>query len=773
MNSLEYTQNKIQPVKQRFKLSSSTVEELQGRKPEFGFNGLGELVFRRTYSRGGEDWVDVVQRVVEGCLSIRKEHFHRNSLRWVDEEWQSFAREMAHSLFSMEWLPPGRGLWMMGTDFTYERGSFALNNCFRRDTAFWTDQGLKTFEDFKDGDKVMVRGKNKWCKATVTSFGQQQLWKLTVSKGPAQRIIYTTANHRWLAKTKKDDGKYTFKVKTTTELEKNWKLQSFAKRTNFHDMEMCPVGIQHGIVFGDGTKHPVGHCNITLCGEKTELSRYFFTPRRENATITGLPNTWKDLPPLSMNKEYLLGFLSGWVAVDGCLNKSLTLTNKDKEVLQWARDAFFKLDILTSQVQLSRTHNPFDGSYSPLYKITIYRDVIPEKFFIRDKHIQDERKVAKKYIEWRVVDVEPTEEFEEVWCVVEPEHEEFTLENGILTKNCAATDTAEDLVLSAEWTMDGLMNGCVPPGTLINTEHGIRKIEDIQVGDRVWTQNMQRTHGSAELKKVLFLHDPVILRENNLRITTKYGSFTTSKNHYIMVKERGKWIYKLGKDIQTGDILNVMTNAGCARPDIFGRIGDTVLSTEENLDLDEHWKDLTVEDNHNYFCGDPDTEFVSFYGVKNCGVGFTTNWRGEAKMPDKEDREVFIIPDSREGWVQSLVKLMCAYVHSPRYGTNKFPEFDYSQIRDKGAPIRGFGGTASGPDPLRQLHERVESYLDAFCNRRLQCTSKTWKEFKDEGDSGKSEWKEVDVEVDKPYSHTRLVADIFNAIGACVVAGNV
>ena len=38
-------------------------------------------------------------------------------------------------MFKMEWLPPGRGLWMMGTQFAYERGSMALYNCSAIDTA--------------------------------------------------------------------------------------------------------------------------------------------------------------------------------------------------------------------------------------------------------------------------------------------------------------------------------------------------------------------------------------------------------------------------------------------------------------------------------------------------------------------------------------------------------------------------------------------------------------------------------------------------------------
>jgi ribonucleotide reductase alpha subunit len=278
-------ENTVCPVKARFNIDPETCSILTHMTPEFGFNGLGEVVFKRTYSRGGEDWKDVVIRVINGVMSIRKDHFLKNSLRWVDDEWQEHARDMAISMFKMEWLPPGRGLWMMGTEFCYNRGS---------------------------------------------------------------------------------------------------------------------------------------------------MSSY----------------------------------------------------------------------------------------------------------------------------------------------------------------NCAASDTTDDIVLSAEWTMDCLMNGV--------------------------------------------------------------------------------------------------------------------------------------------------------------GVGFNTSWRGTATIPTKSDSWEYIIQDSREGWVGSLIALMCSYVNSPRYGTCKYPIFNYSLIRGPGEPIRGFGGTASGYEPLKKLHDRVESFLDYFCQGVIVV----------DGES-------------KVYNHTRLIADIFNAIGACVVAGNV
>ena len=121
-------------VKERFKLTHETVNELKSMTPQFGYNGFGEMLFYRTYSRirkdgGQETWCDVVVRVIEGVFSIRKDHYARNMIPWIEHEWQQYAKDMAIAMFNMEWCPPGRGLWAMGTDFVYERGAMALYNC--------------------------------------------------------------------------------------------------------------------------------------------------------------------------------------------------------------------------------------------------------------------------------------------------------------------------------------------------------------------------------------------------------------------------------------------------------------------------------------------------------------------------------------------------------------------------------------------------------------------------------------------------------------------
>ena len=62
----------------KFQIDPQFIRQYAYIKPKFGFNGLGELVYRRTYSRIKEDghneeWFETVARVVEGTFRLQKE----------------------------------------------------------------------------------------------------------------------------------------------------------------------------------------------------------------------------------------------------------------------------------------------------------------------------------------------------------------------------------------------------------------------------------------------------------------------------------------------------------------------------------------------------------------------------------------------------------------------------------------------------------------------------------------------------------------------------
>lgn len=123
-----------------FNLSEDFVNTYQGKKSPFGYkdaggNSVGEITFLRTYSRLKEDgtketWTDVCERVINGMYSLQKDHCKTNRLPWNDQKAQSSAKEAFDRLFNLKWTPPGRGLWVMGTNIVNEqRNSAALQNC--------------------------------------------------------------------------------------------------------------------------------------------------------------------------------------------------------------------------------------------------------------------------------------------------------------------------------------------------------------------------------------------------------------------------------------------------------------------------------------------------------------------------------------------------------------------------------------------------------------------------------------------------------------------
>ena len=120
------------------------------------------------------------------------------------------------------------------------------------------------------------------------------------------------------------------------------------------------------------------------------------------------------------------------------------------------------------------------------------------------------------------------------------------------------------------------------------------------------------------------------------------------------------------------------------------------------------------------------------------GVGFDTVGQ-DKEMPiyaPTEPVNTYIIPDTREGWVESVRMLLNSFLRQ----NQNIQEFDYSEIRPLGAPIKGFGGVASGPQPLIDLHERLRQVIGGRAGETLD---------------------------------SRAITDIVNLIGTCVVSGNV
>ena len=115
-----------------FSLSDSFIADFKDKQPNWG--PVGYLTYKRTYARQletdtTEEFWQTCRRVVEGVYNIQKQHCKSLMLPWNDRKAQKSAQEMFTRMWEFKFLPPGRGLWMMGTDLIYTKGSAALNNC--------------------------------------------------------------------------------------------------------------------------------------------------------------------------------------------------------------------------------------------------------------------------------------------------------------------------------------------------------------------------------------------------------------------------------------------------------------------------------------------------------------------------------------------------------------------------------------------------------------------------------------------------------------------
>lgn len=123
-----------------FQLASEFIAGYKDKKPPFGYtdvagNSVGEITFLRTYSRKKDDgtketWAEVCERVINGMYSLQKDHAKQNRLPWSDAKAAASAKEAFDRLFNLKWTPPGRGLWVMGTEIVnVQKNSAALQNC--------------------------------------------------------------------------------------------------------------------------------------------------------------------------------------------------------------------------------------------------------------------------------------------------------------------------------------------------------------------------------------------------------------------------------------------------------------------------------------------------------------------------------------------------------------------------------------------------------------------------------------------------------------------
>lgn len=105
--------------------------------------------------------------------------------------------------------------------------------------------------------------------------------------------------------------------------------------------------------------------------------------------------------------------------------------------------------------------------------------------------------------------------------------------------------------------------------------------------------------------------------------------------------------------------------------------------------------------------------------MQGTGCGFSVEQQVVNQLPvierqsSKTITRLHVIDDSTEGWCDALLFGLTTWAAGDDV------QFDYSNIRPQGAPLKTKGGTASGPEPLRQLLEFSRKLLLNHQGRKL------------------------------------------------------
>jgi len=104
------------------------------KQPDWGYQDLSYFVYKLTYAREKdngrqEEYWETCQRVVEGVFNIQLKHCKQMGLNWNGQKAQASAQKMFQKMWRFKFLPPGRGLWLMGTSVVDKLGSAGLCNC--------------------------------------------------------------------------------------------------------------------------------------------------------------------------------------------------------------------------------------------------------------------------------------------------------------------------------------------------------------------------------------------------------------------------------------------------------------------------------------------------------------------------------------------------------------------------------------------------------------------------------------------------------------------
>ena len=364
------------------------------------------------------------------------------------------------------------------------------DGCFAAETEVVTSQGIKRIGDLAGTTanllvpKRLAAGSDKlsevgsFVAAPIQSFGIQRLWRIDLAgKGRAEKTVFATAEHRWFLAREKPGADVPSGHVLTSDLRPGDKLRNlFRCPIGKTRGDSCRLGALRGFAFGDGTGRSGSRPGVQLVYEGKDEA---FTPllealfgcgkfiKRDGAgkgcwAYYGIPDYWKkQYPDLGESRRYLMGWLAGYFAADGCVSEdgSCTIHSATKANVEFVRSLCAVLGIQHWPIkeQSRLVTPPFSGARERLhtmYSMNINRHHVTADFFWLEPHrarAEAASDVEVRRFGWTVKAVAPTDRVEEVFCATVDGIGAFALADGIMTGNCFLKSEANRAALARDF----------------------------------------------------------------------------------------------------------------------------------------------------------------------------------------------------------------------------------------------------------------------------------------------------------------------------------
>lgn len=603
-----------------FRLPESFIETYKEGKLDWKFgigggNSLSELTFIGKYSRKKgdgtkEQWFDVCERVINGMYSILKDHCTHQRTPWNEFKALKSAQDAYERMYSFKWLPPGRGLWMMGTDLVHGEGhSNGLQNCSFISTAklsthsAWEATGpfIRMMEQAMWGIGCLAEGS-----IIMTSDGPKPIETL----GGACDVIVDGVKHH------SPTGSWFTGEKNVVEIRTNEGFR--LKLTPDHQVKT--------VIYRRSTN------NVVRCESIWKEAQ---------ALLPG------DLVALSHAGEYIWGgagtfdegYLVGAVLGDGWLDDG-------GRAFAAAYRKDHNMEGIKRQCEISGQYVPRRNCAGGWRTKNKDCDIYSVGSWVFD------------YLSKTPKNVKPT---------VEGTGADFHI--GFLR---------------GLFDADGSVIDSGPEGRVVKL-----------------TQSNQNTLEVVQRMLLRFgIRSNITVKRAEQVEATILGKVTVSNP---------AWDLQIGKDGISKFVEMIGFSEGPKSERLLAMGKDRPYRSKQRLHAAVTEVLALDEKMRTYDMSVPDIQTFDANGMQVHNCGSDTRGAGRLILNQPIDRtEIFTVPDSREGWAESVGKLLESFFFKNRPRL----EHNYDLIRPAGSPLQRFGGFASGPQPLIDCHESIRAQLE-------------------------------------------------------------